>query len=200
MHIAAGAGPGNPEYLTQEVRDAIMQAGKVVAFPRIQESFASIRDDIVSVKTIDEASEEIKNTDDVLLLVSGDPCFFGIVDYLKRKGVILDKILPGISAVQYFAARLQIPWSGASVISFHGRKLELPELKSSICFFFTDRENTPKKIGAALADVGYSGDIYIGYRLSYTDETIIRTRIGKPIEANNSISIVGVVLDENSQR
>lgn len=200
MRIVAGAGPGNPDYLSKEVRDAILQAKKVLAFGRIKESLESIRKDIIPVKTIDEACKQLNTPDNVLLLVSGDPCFFGIVDYLKRKGLVLDKVLPGISAVQYFAARLQIPWSGARVISFHGRSLELSKLDSATCFFFTDSENTPKKIAAALADAGYRGDLYIGYRLSYTDETIIRTKIGEPIEANNSISIVGVVLDEHIER
>lgn len=197
MRIVAGAGPGNPECLTQEVRDAIMQAKKVLAFGRIKESLGEIRKDIFAVKTVDEACEEIKKSNDVLILVSGDPCFFGIVDLLKRKGVMLDKILPGISAVQYFATRLQIPWSEAYVKSFHGRDLELGTL-NSVSFFFTDSKNTPQKINDALAKAGYSGSLYIGYRLSYPDEKIVSTKIGEAIDENNSISIVGVVLDENT--
>ncbi|MEL3908331.1 MAG: precorrin-6y C5,15-methyltransferase (decarboxylating) subunit CbiE [Treponemataceae bacterium] len=200
MRIVAGAGPGNPECLTKEVHDAIIQAKKVLAFGRIKESFDKIRKDIIFVKSVDEACEEIKKSNDVLILVSGDPCFFGIVDLLKRRGVKLDKILPGISAVQYFASRLQIPWSNACVKSFHGRELELGSLNSSVCFFFTDSKNTPQKIGKALAEAGYAGKLYIGYRLSYPDEKIISTKIGKAIETNNSISIVGVVLDENIKR
>lgn len=195
MCIVAGAGPGNPEYLTTEVLQAIKAAEKVLAFGRIKESLAEIRQNIIAVNRVDEVLTVLKQNSDVLILVSGDPCFFGIVDYLKRQGVIIDKVLPGISAVQYFAARLRLSWSGACVLSFHGRPLELENIRGETCFFFTDRENTPRKIAEALAEAGYTGDFYAGYRLSYSDEKIIRVRIGEILEENDAVSMAAAVFN-----
>lgn len=196
MVIVAGAGPGNPEYLTAEVRQAIIQTPKVLAFGRIKESLAQIRQDIDSISRVDEVLEAVQksSSQDILVLVSGDPCFFGIVDFFKRKGVNIERILPGLSAVQYFAAKLQLPWSEAIVKSFHGRKLELGVLQPGTYFFFTDRENSPRKIAETLAAAGYAGDFYAGYRLSYSDEKIIHIQIGEPLQENDAVAMAAAVL------
>ena len=200
MLTVAGAGVGNPEYLTKEVLERIKFSKRVVAFGRIKGSLSSIRKDIIEAIHVDEVLSFIDEKDDLLLLVSGDPCFFGIVELLKRKGVFIDKILPGISAAQYFSAKLQIPWSDAIVKSFHGRNLDLKNLKSGVHFFFTDKENSPKKILNALSSENYTGDFYAGYRLSYEDEEIVKVRIGEDIPENNKVAMALAVLDEDFKR
>ena len=71
MVIVAGAGPGNPDYLTTEVRQAISQTPKVLAFGRIKESLAQIRQDIDSISRVDEVLEAVQKSSskDILVLV-----------------------------------------------------------------------------------------------------------------------------------
>ncbi len=84
--VVAGIGPGNPKYLTLEVKETIENAEKVVAFGRVSNSLENIRGDIVGIKKVEEIIELLNENENILVLASGDPpCFYGIVEYLKRK-------------------------------------------------------------------------------------------------------------------
>lgn len=85
MIYVAGVGPGNPKYMTLDVIDAIRDATNVVAFNRVSDSIKNIRNDYIKVSTVKEILNCIEDHKDVLILASGDPCFYGILDYLKKK-------------------------------------------------------------------------------------------------------------------
>ena len=86
MLIVAGVGPGNKEYLTKIVEDKIRDTEYIIAFGRIGESLKDIRSDIVCVSRVDEVLKFVGEDKEVLLLASGDPNFYGIVNFLKNKG------------------------------------------------------------------------------------------------------------------
>lgn len=193
--IVAGGGPGNPKYLTRELVEAIEGADKVLAFTRLADSLGDLRQDIIRVQRVDQIIDLINPHEEVLIVVSGDPCFYGLVEYLKKKNIAIKKIMPGLSSFQYMMARLGLSWQGANLISLHGRKEGLESvLGHKLSIILTDRGNTPSSISKDLEGLGVSGRIYAGFNLSYKDEKIIKARIGDLID---DLSPLAVVVVEN---
>lgn len=195
MLTIAGVGPGNPRYMTMDVVNRIKEAKYVLAFGRVGNSIRPLRTDYFEVNKVVEIIDYIKNKDDVLLLASGDPNFFGIVDYLKRNGVHIKEILPGLSSFQYMMAKLEKPWQYARFISLHGRDGNLDEVRSNkLTILLVDKENNPSYISNELYKMGIKGIMYIGFNLSYEDEKIVKVNIGEEVEDYSSL---GVVVVEN---
>lgn len=195
MLKVAGIGPGSRKYLTLQVEEEIKNAQTILAFGRIAESLKDIRQDIIRVNRVDEVLEFVGDDKDILLLASGDPNFFGIVNFLKNKGVEIKEVLAGISSFQYMMARLQRSWQDAKFISLHGREEDLNIVKAhKLSIILIDKDNMPSSISKSLYNLGIRGTIYAGFNLSYSDERIITKNIGQEIE---DISHLGVVVIEN---
>lgn len=195
MLTIAGIGPGNPKYLTMEVLDEIIAAEYILAFGRVAKTLSGIREDIVEVNRVDEISNLLKDRKDVLLLASGDPNFFGVVDFLKRKDLAIAKVLPGLSSFQYLMAKLEKPWQEAKFISLHGRSGDLALVgNNKLSIILVDKDNNPSFISKELHKLNISGKMYIGFDLSYESEKIIKINIGQEVENYSSL---GVVVIEN---
>lgn len=195
MLTVAGIGPGNPKYLTLDVAEKIKSAKEIIAFGRVGASIESLRDDYIQVNRVDEIIDKLDDEKDILLLASGDPNFFGIVEYLKRKGITLKEVLPGISSFQYMMAKVEKPWQNAKFISLHGRAGDLNIVKDNkLVIALIDKDNNASYISKELYMLGISGTMYVGFNLSYDDERIIKINIGEEIEEYSSL---GVVVIEN---
>lgn len=195
MLVVAGVGPGNPKYLTIDVKEKIENTEHILAFGRVANSLIDIRNDIIQINNIDEVFNYIDKKQETLLLASGDPNFFGIVDFLKRQGLSIKEILPGLSSFQYLMCKLQKSWQNAKFISLHGRDEGLEKIKTDkLSILLTDKTNTADKISKELYRLKIKGKIYVGFNLSYDDEKIIVKNIGEKIE---NISSLGVVVIEN---
>lgn len=200
MLIVAGVGPGNKEYLTKIVEDKIRDTEYIIAFGRIGESLKDIRSDIVCVSRVDEVLKFVGEDKEVLLLASGDPNFYGIVNFLKNKGIVIKEVLPGISSFQYMMSKLQKPWENAEFLSLHGRKDDLKRVDDyKLSIILIDKDNMPSSISKRLYDLGIRGNIYAGFNLSYEDEKIINKKIGDEIDDVSSLGVV-VVENEMDQR
>lgn len=195
MLTIAGVGPGNPKYLTIDVSERIKNAEKIIAFGRVGKSIELIRNDYIVVTRVDEIINLLDNRKDTLLLASGDPCFYGIVDYIKKNAITINEVLPGLSSFQYMMAKLQKSWQNAEFISLHGRDEDLSIAKDN-CLTITliDKNNKPSYISKELYKLGIKGTMYVGFNLSYRDEKIISGNIGEEIEDYSSL---GVVVIEN---
>lgn len=192
----AGAGPGNPALITQEVLQEIKNTDIVVGFERIADDLKTIRPDIIKIKKVNDILPITEQNNDVVILASGDPCFFGITEFLKTKGLKIDKVLTGISSMQYLMSKLQKQWQYVKFYSFHGRVPDFSELKKEKVFFIlTDKTNTPDFISQKLKKIGIRGSIYVGYNLSYEDELIETYSIGDSIPIK---SFLNTVLVESS--
>lgn len=192
----AGVGPGNPKLLTVEVENLIRTSQNILAFSRVAETFKGLGGN--RIKTIKTRLDilDFLAYGEALILASGDPMFYGIVDYLQREGVEIVEVYPGVSSIQYMAAKTQISWQDAKLLSGHGRKVDLEKLgDEKVLVFLTDQNNSPSIISKELKRHGYSGFLYVGFNLSYPDELIFKTRIGKGIDDISTLAVVIAVLE-----
>lgn len=195
MITVAGIGPGNPKLVTGEVKEAIEKTETVIAFGRVSRSLGNLRKDYIEIKSVSEVLDILNRKENVLILASGDPCFYGILEYLKKKCIEVDNVLPGISSFQYMMGKLKKSWQYANFLSLHGRDEGLDNVKNNpLTIILTDKNNTPSKISKALNSLGVKGKIYAGFNLSYDDEKIVLADIGDDIE---DISPLAVVVIEN---
>lgn len=94
----------------------------------------------------------------IVVLVSGDPLFFGLGRLLLTKFDPAQLTFhPHISAVQLAFSRIKVPWQDAQVVSAHGRSLEalvqaLQQGADKIAVL-TDTTNTPGAIAQLLLDL-----------------------------------------------
>jgi cobalt-precorrin-7 (C5)-methyltransferase len=190
-----GMGPGSIKCVTMEAIDIIKKSDKVIAFGRIAKTVQQIRTDVQAIDRVEQITEMLDSAGEIAILASGDPCFFGILDFLQRKGIIIDQVIPGISSMQYMMARLKKSWHDAALVSFHGRACSIDDIKQSkTSIVLTDSKYTPNYISHFLDSMGVKGKLYTGFNLSYEDELIVEKGIGADID---DISALAVVVIEN---
>lgn len=184
MTVLVGVGPGNIKYLTIEAYERIKAAENIIAFGRISESIRHINENIKVVAKVEDVKDIVKNSDkELVILASGDPCFFGIVDYLKKNEIGLDAVVTGVSSLQYLMSRLKRGWNEVKPLSFHGRAFDSSCIeKGKEYFVLTDKTNSPDSISKRIFKLGFRGSMIIGANLSYEDETIAYKKIGDSIE------------------
>lgn len=109
------------------------------------------------IKCIKDSSQfTVHSSQDIVVLATGDPNFFGIADFLIRNlGKNKVEIIPNVSAMQEAFARIKENWNDAKFLSAHGRAIDTDEIigHKKVCIF-TDPENTPSKIARALLNKG----------------------------------------------
>lgn len=195
MLTIAGVGPGNLKYLTVDVAEKIKESEHIIAFGRVGNTIEKLGKNYLQVNGIDEIIDNLDEEKNILLLASGDPNFYGIVEYLKRKDIPIKEVLPGISSFQYMMAKLKKSWQDVKFISLHGRDFDLSKiLDNKLVIALVDKDNNPDYISKGLYRLGARGTIYVGFNLSYDDEKIIKANIGEEIENYSSL---GVVVIEN---
>ena len=199
----AGIGMGSPETMTHAVRASISKADCVFGAPRMLESAGTncatypyyLASDIVPVlkKMLENPPHGKTGTIRAVVLFSGDPGFFSGAEKLKTALSGLPntevQILPGISSVQYLAAKLGLSWQNAAIISMHGVPEDewRPALENYVksvrtVFFLTSGSSDIRLIGNVLVSLRQSlwqtsampeYTVYAGYQLSYPDEKIL---------------------------
>lgn len=100
-----------------------------------------------------------KNDQDIVVLATGDPLFFGIgATLIEELGPGRVEVTPNISTLQVAAARTKIPWHDLAMISLHGREGMLPLFESLMrnqrVAVLTDARSIPAAIAQALLDKG----------------------------------------------
>lgn len=186
--IVVGIGPGDPAYLLPKAQKMIEKARILVGGRRALADYSHsgarecvIGADIPGVLAfIRDALAE----DDVVVMVSGDPGYYSLLDALRRTfSVGQIEVVPGISSLQLAFARLALPWHNARLLSFHGREpleAELVRTDGAVLGMLTDGRSNSQTIAARLLSRGWrEGDImYVCTRLSYADERVIETTLG----------------------
>ena len=175
-----GIGPGNPDLLTGEARQAIASSNILIGDKRMLAAFAdsskTVYDTIKTAAIAEIAAQAQPDKDVLAVLVSGDVGFFSLAKTISGKLPDCECVrYCGISSLVYFSSKLQLSWDDAKIVSAHGRGCNLI---SHICY----AEKVFSILGtsdgvAVLAEklVKYGmGDVllYVGENLSYENEKI----------------------------
>lgn len=198
MITLVGAGPGGRGSMTLDAVEAVRSADRVVAFPRLKESLEFIRKDIVEVRRISEVEDAV-GEDHLAVVVSGDPLFYGLAATLKRKGIEIYRVVPGISSMQYAASKLQIPWHSMAFHSFHGREVDLNLLlNEKISCVLLDKNYSLTDLSEGLKEKGADGLIHGASYLSYENEILETKSIGESfnIDGDLALGVIELALDE----
>ena len=175
-----GIGPGNPELLTGAAIKAIKESNILIGDKRMLAAFAEadkkIYDTIKTADIVEIAASANPEKDVLAVLVSGDVGFFSLAKTISGKLPDCECVrYCGISSLVYFAAKLQLSWDDAKIVSMHGRKQNLVAAvaENKKVFSLTGGEHTPQMLCAQLCEHGL-GDVqvYVGENLSYPEEKI----------------------------
>ncbi|MDD4601891.1 Cobalamin biosynthesis bifunctional protein CbiET [bioreactor metagenome] len=182
-----GIGPGSPDYLLPVAYRTIKNATVLVGSKRALDAFAT---DTVNKKVIDGDIEGviafIKDhllTDDVVVMVSGDPGFYSMLGALKARFLKSQiTVIPGISSAQLAYARIGEVWQDSLLTSLHGREQHSDSLKYEVnkkLGILTDGVNNPQRIAQRLIALGWPEDshVWLCEYLSYENERIIPTTL-----------------------
>lgn len=171
--VACGLSPAT---LTHQAEEALREARLCLGAPRLLADFAPpgasqvaayLPADVTMVLT-----ERTENN--VAILLSGDSGFFSacrlLIPVLNDVEV---NVLPGISSLNYFFAKLKRPWQDVKLMSCHGREANLVDAvrRNATTFALTSGNLSPYL--EALQQVGF-GDlrIQVGENLALPEEKI----------------------------
>jgi len=107
---------------------------------------------------LEQVYQQLLENPCIVVLVSGDPLFFGLGRLLLTKFDPTQLTFhPHISAVQLAFSRIKVPWQDAQVVSAHGRSLDslVQALQQGVdkIAVLTDTTNTPRAIAQLLLDL-----------------------------------------------
>jgi precorrin-6Y C5,15-methyltransferase (decarboxylating) len=207
--VGIGMGSGKSQ-LTGEAADVCSHAGIIFGAERVLESVSWCNAKKVALYSPDKIKEYLDNSNDeglenIVVAFSGDTGFYSgakaFLEYADTQAFENTdiKILPGITTVQYFAAKLGIPWQDIELCSIHGRnanligKIKHGGKRFQRVFTLASSADDVKKVAASLVDFGM-GDakMYVAVNLSYPDERIYVKRASEFIdfEANGLIAFI----------
>jgi precorrin-4/cobalt-precorrin-4 C11-methyltransferase len=194
-----GAGPGDPELLTLQAYRILSQADVILYADSLvpKQILESVRADAEIIQTANKTLEDIlpimiervRSHQSVVRLHSGDPCLYGAVHeqiQALAQAEISFEIIPGISAFQLAAARLQVELTVPALVQtiiltrISGRT-QVPETEelaglaahqASLCLYLSARhvEASQAKL---LEHYAPETSVAICFRLGWPDEKIL---------------------------
>jgi len=118
------------------------------------------------------------NPENACILLSGDSGFYsgasGLVPVLRENGIEAE-IIPGISSIQYFAAKLMKPWQDWRIASAHGAVCDpvFEVMQGNPVFFLTSGAEGPGMLCRLLTGAGLGSlKVFIGEDLGTEEEKI----------------------------
>lgn len=174
-----GIGPGSPDALTWEAKQALESCDAVIGAGSVLENLRTDKPKFAAF-----LPEDVKNVLEAhrfqapVVVFRGDTGFFSGAAKLRAAlpGYEI-RVLPGLASPVYFAARLGIPWEDCKLLSLHGREAGLVRAvtENRRVMALTGGENSVSALCRRLCAYGYSQlPVTVGERLSYPDERIVR--------------------------
>ena len=195
--IIVGCGPGVKAYISPKALYNVKKADVLVGSRRLLKLFSDVdAEKIVLEKNYRVLVNRIadwSSTKQVVVLVSGDPCFFSYTKLIVKKlGREFCTIIPGISSIQFAFAAIGESWDDACFISLHGRDAEYAQLMKNVrehskVGILTDHKNTPAVIARQLLAGGIRDrQMFICENLSLPEERILETDLASAININTN--------------
>lgn len=176
-----GIGMGNHETLTFEAHKKIQESNALIGAKRMIDSFDSFQGtkfEAINPKEITDWILNHKDYDSISVLMSGDVGFFSGAKKLVASLEAYDvELIPGISSLQYFCAKLKVSWEDIKILSLHGRDANLlGEVQTNQrIFLLTGTDHPVNEICKELAEADLGQlNIFVGERLSYAEERITK--------------------------
>jgi precorrin-6B C5,15-methyltransferase / cobalt-precorrin-6B C5,C15-methyltransferase len=197
-----GIGDDGCSSLTSRALEAVASAQWLIGGERQLAFFPQFHGEKVVVKdglsSLLERIADLSLENNVCVLASGDPLFFGIGGLVVKKiGAEHVTVIPHPSSVQWAFARIGQKWDDATVISLHGRKRSgfLTRLKRHAkVAVLTDPENSPAVLAQwMLAHNDTAWEAWVCENLCGLDEGIRRFTI-QELAACEDIAPLNVLL------
>ena len=202
MIYIVGLGPGHRDYIMIKALEIMKKSDIIIGFKRAIESLDFIDNKKIYINKLSDIDKHIcsdENEDNnISIVASGDPTFYGITNYIKSKTVLEIEVIPGISSFQYLTCKLKMPWNNAYLGSLHGRHEEFLEKinDNQLSIWLTDKENNPAVLCKTLHEAEIKCKVIIGENLSYEDEIISE---GSPVEfLNENYSPLSIFIVDKS--
>lgn len=177
MVFIVGIGPGAKEYILPKADEIIKSCDIIIGFERAVHSLVHIKQNKLIAKSLADILRYIVSNaeENIAIVASGDPCFYGITDYINKNYSGDLEVIPGLSSFQYLMSKLNKSWQGAYLGSLHGREQELIDNVKAhkLSIWLTDKIHSPEHIYSELIKAKITAEIYIGENLSYQDERIV---------------------------
>lgn len=197
-----GIGMGNPELLTGQAKRLIEECDCLIGGRRMLEAFG--REGVLQYEELNAdkivawlaGQPQIQKA---AVLASGDVGFYSIARRFPISDQGIDFIrICGISSLQYFCARLGMPWDDVRVVSLHGRSQNLLEAvrTNQHTFVLTGGDQSASAICALLRENGLGESlVWVGENLSYPNERITKATAQKL--AQKEFEPLAVMMVEN---
>lgn len=180
-----GIGMGAPENLTVEAGKAIEEAGLLIGAKRMLEPYEESRECVAAyqaeeiVKIIENHSKRVT---EIAVLMSGDSGFYsGAKELLAALYTVWGKeqvrsrvtVLPGISSLSYFCAKIGKSWENAELVNLHGVQENLWQAVLTHEKVFAITGGNAQQQLRQLTEHGL-GEIYgyVGENLSYMADSV----------------------------
>lgn len=180
-----GIGMGAPENLTVEAGNAIEEAGLLIGAKRMLEPYEESRECVAAyqaeeiVKIIENHSKRVT---EIAVLMSGDSGFYsGTKELLAALYTVWGKeqvrsrvtVLPGISSLSYFCAKIGKSWENAELVNLHGVQENLWQAVLTHEKVFAITGGNAQQQLRQLTEHGL-GEIYgyVGENLSYMADSV----------------------------
>jgi len=195
-----GIGMGR-ETVTAQGADAIGAADVLLGAPRMTETFADLQKPCIPEYAAERVAAAVRESgaERFAVLVSGDVGFYSAAESLLRALDFCEvALVPGISSLGYFFAKLRLPWQDAAAISCHGREQNLVDtVRRSRRTFALTGGNIPA-LAQALVKAGYGAlTATVGENLGGAQERIFSRPVCEL--AQTSAASLAVLLIENPQ-
>lgn len=200
-----GIGMGNHSTLTLEAMEVIQKAQVLLGAPRMVDAVKDLAPEAKEVRSYksDEITSFIASSDflEYVIVMSGDTGFHSGTKELRSALAtikITPNVLPGISSVSYFFAKVGLSWEDACLVSMHGRQVDVVKtVREHTKTFFLTGGN----VNAILAELASAGlghaTCFVGENLSYETERVFTGTVASLLGGQyGSICVLLVVNEE----
>ena len=163
--------------LTTEGLRAVHKADILIGAPRLIAQFEALCKPSFAEYVPEKVAHFINESENMsfCILVSGDTGFYSAADGLCSvlKGCELS-VIPGVSSLSYFFARLMRPWQDVTAVSCHSRRPNLVDIvrRSRLTFALTG--GNIAELGDELTHAGFGSlTAYIGENLGLPEERLL---------------------------
>ncbi len=183
MIKVVGIGLNGKESLTTKIQNIVNNANLLMGSDRHLSYFQEHPGDKVIISNFYEDIKTLQHIksyhESIVILVSGDPLFFGLGRLLLEQFEVEElEFYPNVSSIQLAFSHIKIPRNDAKIISGHGRDLDelITNLQQGVekIAILTDSKNNPQAIANLFLslNIPINYEIWVCENLGHTDEKV----------------------------